>query len=531
MIRLLVLLTLALTIPGDQTAQTPTPAPDPPRLVVVLVVDQMRSGYLDAYGSHFEAGLRRLMRDGAWFRHAAYPYLNTVTCPGHSTISTGALPYQHGMVLNAWWDREQQRSRGCTLDPSVKNIGYTHAATGGDSAASLLARPLADALRASGGRSVALSLKARSSVTMVGRAADAVVWFSEPAGFVTSTAFTGGPVPWIDAFFKANPLDAYRGTAWERLLPVDAYQGADDGVGEARPWGWERVFPHTLGVPAASFLQHWQRSPYADEYLGRLAAHAIDSLKLGHGAGTDFLSVSFSSLDLVGHQFGPDSHEVQDMLFRLDRTIGRLLDHLDARVGRGRYVLALSADHGVATIPEKTGARRQTSAEVMATVNAALAPVFGPGSYVARAEYTDVYLAPGVFERVLASPQASAAVREALRTLPGIAQVFYSPELRDAAARESSDPMKRAAALSHYPPRSGDIIVIPQENWLFSRDATSHGTLYPYDQRVPVLFYGPGITAGIRTGTATPADIAPTLASLAGVSGFSPPYGRVLPTR
>ena len=496
-------------------------------LVVVVVVDQLSTQHLEAYGSKFTAGLRRLIDEGAWFRQAAYPYLNTVTCAGHSTIGTGALPYRHGMVLNAWWNRDAGRTNPCTSDAGVKNIGYTGTPTGGDSAAALLAPTLAQRLREQNGRAVALSLKPRSAISLGGRNPNAVVWFDERHGWATSTAFTETPIDWVQSFIDANPLEADRGRAWDRVLPAAAYTGPDDGPGERTPSGWTRVFPHVLGNPAEQFLLHWQRSPFANDYLGRMAAHAVDTLDLGRGSAVDFLGVSFSTLDLVGHQYGPASHEVQDVLFRLDRTVGRLLDHLDARLGKDGYVLALSSDHGVAPVPEQSGGGRQPSSEILAAIDQALSPIFGPGKYVAHSAYTDIYLAPGVLDRLKASPQATAAVLDALRALPGIAAAYRSDEVSAPAIRQSTDPALRAAALSHYPPRSGDIIVIPRENWLLSTAATTHGTLYPYDQRVPVIFFGAGVAAGARQDAATPADIAPTLATLAGVT-FTTPDGSAI---
>jgi hypothetical protein len=509
--------TCASAARSDVSTQPVAPAmPQRVPLVVVLVVDQMRASYLETYGSKFTGGLRRLIDQGAWFRKAAYPYMNTVTCAGHATIGTGALPYRHGMILNAWWDRKTGSSQACTADRSVKNIGYMGPATGGDSAASLLVPPIGQQLHEStGGRAVALSLKARSAITLAGRDATAILWFDERTGWVTSSAFSPGPVPWVKAYIDANPVEADRGKKWDRLLPASDYVGQDDAPGERKPSGWTAVFPHVIGSPADQFLAHWQRSPFADEYLGRIAVQSIDTLDLGRGAGTDFLSVSFSTLDLVGHLYGPASHEVQDVLFRLDRTIGTLLAHLDARLGPGGYVLALSSDHGVAAIPEQTGAGRQPAAEIIAAIDGALQPIFGPGKYVAHAAYTDIYLAPGVLDKLKASPAASAAVMKAVRALPGITQAFRADEISDPAVRTSPDPIKRAAALSYYAPRSGDLIVVPGENWILSTAATTHGTFYSYDQRVPVIFFGAGVPPGMHDEPATPADIAPTLAGLA----------------
>ncbi|MCA1570412.1 MAG: alkaline phosphatase family protein [Chloroflexi bacterium] len=270
-------------------------------------------------------------------------------------------------------------------------------------------------------------------------------------------------------------------------------------------------------MPEAQLEAHWQRSPLADEYLARMAAHAVETLGLGKAAGTDFLGISFSTLDLVGHQFGPDSHEVQDIVFRLDATIGKLLETLDARVGRGGYVVGLSSDHGVSTLTERTGGGRHLAAEMEATVHKALQPILGDGKHVLHSEYTDIYFAPGIAERVKNTPGAWPALRAALLALPGIAHVFRSDELTSPEARRSPNAALRAAALSHYPSRSGDVIVVPKENWLFSSAAATHGTLYPYDQVVPVMFFGAGVKGRVTDAAATPADIAPTLAALAGV--------------
>ena len=528
MTRPLVTLLLLLTSVALSAQQ---PAPARPRLIVLLVVDQLRTDYLDRGAPHFKAGLKRLTTEGTWFTEGAYPYLNTVTCAGHSTIGTGALPYTHGMVLNAWWDRSIGRERACTSDETVKNIAHGGTTTGGDSARWILVPTLAQKVREAGGRSVALSLKPRSAISLAGTNPSAVVWLHERAGWTTSSAFSSGRLEWLDAFIAANPVAADGGKVWERTLPVGEYAGPDDGTGERVPNGWTRTFPHPVAqADAPGFMTQWQRTPFADEYLGRMAAAALDSLELGRGGRTDFLAVSFSTLDLVGHQFGPESHEVQDIVLRLDRTIGLLLDHLDAKVGRGNYVVGLSADHGVGPMPEQTeGSGRQTSAQTLAAIDTALAPFFGPGKYAAASVYTDLYLLPGVLDRLKADPKASAAVLDALRALPGISHAFRADEVSTPEARTSSDPVKRAAALSHYPPRSGDLIIVPRRNWMLSTSsATTHGTLHPYDQRVPVVFYGGGVPAARRTDAATPADLAPTLAALAGVTTYKAPDGRPL---
>jgi predicted AlkP superfamily pyrophosphatase or phosphodiesterase len=537
-LRLPVLLVLAafaasLSTSPRVTASAQARATRPPKLVVMIVVDQMRADYLERYASELSEGLRTLMKDGAWFQRAAYPYLNTVTCAGHSTIGTGALPYRHGMVLNTWFDRATNQSRECTADPSTTEVSYSGLTGSSDSPASLLVPTLAEQIRdRTSGRTIAISLKARSAIGLAGHKADAVVWFDERGGWTTSSAFARTPPAVFQRFIDEHPVSADMGKTWERTLDPSAYKLTDDGVGERPPSGWTKTFPHPIGTPGgkadSAYFGQWERSPFADEYLGRMAEAAIDVEKLGAGSGTDYLGVSFSSLDYVGHAFGPDSHEVQDMLVRLDRTIARLLAHLDARVGRGNYVLALASDHGVAPIPEQVpGAGRQLSRDVSAAIEAALQPIFGPGKYMAFSAYTDIYLASGVLDRLKKDAKASSAVLAALRAMPGIAYAFRSDEISDPEVRTDQDPVKRAASLSYHQGRSGDLIIVPREHWILSSAATTHGTLYPYDQRVPVIFFGAGVKPGEYTGDVSPADVAPTLAALAHVT-FKKLDGQVL---
>ena len=494
----------------------------PPKLVVILVVDQMRIDYLQWYASNYSAGFMRLMRDGAWFTEAAYPYLNTVTCPGHSTIGTGSFPYRHGMILNNWFDPKTGKSPYCTDDPTVTEISYNHLSpVQGDSAKLLRVPAIGEQMMKRGGRSVALSLKPRSAVTLTGHQATAVLWFDDRGGWTTSTAFTPGPVPFLQAFIDANPIPADYDKVWERTLPLSAYQGQDDMKGEGKVAGWSTTFPHPLAVPGgkvdADFYARWQRSPYADEYLGRMAAASIDALKLGQGSTTDFLGVSFSATDGVGHVYGPRSHEIQDLLVRLDRTIGKLIEHLDTAVGPANYVLGLSADHGVSEIPEQIGGGRISSKSVSTALQDVLVPALGPGTHVLSSTYTNIYLDDRARKRLSKDKALREAAFKALLTVEGIEFAFWGPDLATSAARASSDRIRRAAALSQFPGRSGDIIIAPKEKWLMSTAVTTHGSQYSYDQRVPVILFGASVRAGRYTGAATPADLMPTLAAVAKV--------------
>ncbi len=492
-----------------------------PKLVVILVADQMRADYLDRYSGRFTGGLRRLMQNGAWFQRAAYPYLNTITCAGHSTIGTGVFPYQHGMILNAWFDRETGKSTECTADSKAHEVSYNGLLGAGDSGQRILKPTLADRVREQQrGRVVTMSLKARSAIGLAGHGGDVVLWFDTRGGWTTSSAFASKPIPFLQDFIDHHPVASAYGQHWDRLFDPSTYQNMDDNPAERPPAGWTRTFPHIIGSksgkPDSEFYGHWMRSPLSDEYLGKMAAATVDALHLGTGPQVDFLGVSFSALDLVGHAFGPNSHEVQDMIARLDVTIGDLLDRLDASVGAGNYVVGFSSDHGVGQIPEETGTGgRQTTAETTAAIDAALGPILGPGKYVANSAYTDIYLQKAALDRMEKDPAITAAVLNALRALPGIAQAYTAQEIAAPRTRSSPDPIKRAAALSYFRGRSGDLIIVPRERWILTTSATTHGTLYPYDQRVPVILYGPGVKKGSYSNDATPADVAPSLAALA----------------
>ena len=500
-------------------------AADSPRLVVTVVVDQLRADYLQVFNKHWRNGFRTLLDQGMVFENARYPYLVTVTCAGHATIGTGALPHRHGMINNTWWQRKERALTGCSADPATTDITYGRPIRLGNSAAHLLAPTLADELRAQkpGARVVSVSMKARSAITLAGRAADAVVWFDDPSGsWATSKAFAPGPVPAVQEFVEKNPYEKDLGRVWTLSGPPESYVNRDAGVGERPLAGWNGLFPHPIngrGGVDAQFFALWQATPFADVYLGKLAASLVDGFRLGQREGTDFLGVSFSVLDDVGHAYGPDSREVEDILRQLDVTLGSLIAHLDAKVGRANYVLALSADHGVAPMPIPPRGGRVATEDVRERIEDALRTAWGPmdkGTYVDSVNFTDVYFADGVYDKLRANATLMASVIKSVEELPGVLRVLRTDQLSD----NSRDPMVRSAALSYFSGRSGDLMVVPKEYWFMSPRAvigTTHGSPYEYDTHVPVIFFGGAVKAGRSKASVTPADISPTLADLAGV--------------
>ena len=519
---------LLLTFPATASIRAQTAKP---KLVVFIVVDQLRGDYPVRYGNLLEHGLKRLTSGGAWFRNGAYPYANTSTCVGHATIGTGTLPYKHGMIGNAWFDRATERSVTCTADSESLEVSYATSVGAGDSGKRLLTPTLADAMREQlKSRVATMSMKARSAIGLAGHGGDFVTWLGDRGAWETSNAFTAAPVPWFVGYLKGNPIARDADKVWERALPVERYQFEDDVSIERATAGWTPRFPHPLGAAGdTAYGAHWTQSPFADAYIGEMAQAAVDDMDLGTADRTDFLGVSFSMVDAIGHAFGPRSHEVQDALVRLDATIGRLLDHLDKKVGAGNYVVALSADHGVAEFPEHVpGAGRLSMAAVRAAIETTLKPLLGgEGPFIAATNGGEIYFKPGIYDRLKADENARRALGRALTALPGVMRVVTSDDVSTAAARAAKDRVTRAIALSYFPGRSGDMMVVVKENWLLSATGTNHGTLHPYDQRVPVLLYGAGIRPGVRNDAATPADLAVTVASLVGVQ-LPNPDGRVL---
>lgn len=547
------LLAGSLAIAAHTDAQTKSPAaktpniPSRPKLVVLLVVDQMRADYLEKFRGQWNGGLKRLVAEGAWFRDAAYPYAATETCVGHATISTGAFPATHGLVANAWWDRQNQKMVTCTSDPDpkVKNVGYVGtAAKGADTAWRMAVPSFAEELKFQTGgatRIVSFSLKARAAITMAGHKADAATWFDEGA-WVTSSPY--GTMPFIEAQARAHPANADFGKTWSLSLPESAYWYDEKAFGAVPPDGWDLTFPHPLrgksgaAEPDSIFYEQWASSPYADTALTELAEKAVDALKLGNSNGTDFLAVGYSSVDYVGHEFGPRSREIQDILVRLDKELAGLFAHLDQKVGRGNYVVALSADHGVAPIPEdmqRTGADAGVLhlPELRERIEKALGPFNYPKPAIARIAGSDIYFAPGVYDKLQQDHAALQAVWDAALAQPGVAAIYRAEELRDRPATES--PERRALANSYFSGRSGDLFILPKPYWLMDSApigrprsyGAGHGVPYNYDQHVPVLLMGFGIQPGEYFQPITPADIAPTFAALCGIT-LAPRDGRVL---
>jgi hypothetical protein len=520
---------------AGQAAPRPRPA-SRPRLVVVIVVDQFRADYLQRFRPFFGAGgFNRFLETGASFPGARYQHAITSTCPGHAVILTGSYAEVNGIVANGWYDRRTARPVYCAEDQAVSLVG---SAGPGRSPRNLLDSSVGDVLKtATAGRSrvVTVAGKDRSAIMLGGHRADAAYWMADTL-FVTSTYYRRDLPTWVREFNAARRVSAYFGRPWDRALPADAYRmmGPDDEPAESDVAGLGRTFPHPLAGPAA-----FENSPFLNDVLADFAVRAVEAEGLGRDSVPDLLGIGFSASDHVGHLYGPDSHEVMDATVRLDRTLRRLFDALDRTIGLANVVVVLTADHGVAPMPEVRHrlhpgapvARRLDPASIESVVRRALAARYGqlpaPG-WIVHHSPPMMYLNVAALEaRHVPIGDAERVAQAALRAIPGVHEVRTSEEL----ARERAAGLETPMTRSFHPSRSGNLYYTLTEYWLADagRTGADHGSTWRNDQEVPLLWFGRGILAGVHPGPADIADIAPTLSALLGVGPPGGATGRVLP--
>jgi predicted AlkP superfamily pyrophosphatase or phosphodiesterase len=566
--RILIVLTLALLIlvvpflSGNAQRQRSATARQTrrPRLVLLVVADQFRYDYLERFGDLFgPKGLRRLLAGGASWVDANYDHVPTTTAPGHSTMMTGAYPALTGIVANEWIDRESGKRVTSVSDPQARLLG------GGDveTAASprrLMASTLGDELRmATADRSkvIGISVKSRAAILPAGRHANAAYWISLKTGTIVSSDYYFKQLPaWVLKFDEGHPADKFFGARWERLLPepeylkragpdTPAYEKVDPGKGDTNS------FPHVItgGVsePGPKFYEALDPTPYANDLVLNFAREAIRNEQLGKDDDTDVLTISFSGNDYVGHRYGPYSQEVMDVTLRFDRQLAELLDFVDAQVGLRNTLVAFTADHGVAPIPEHAtemgfDAGRIRNADVTREIRNAIAARYQPAAGV---EYIFKYDDSGTIRDALVNgnlyfdlaalkrdninldEMERLACRTAMR-IRGIARCYTRAQLEHGEVPDN-DPVSRRILHGFNPKRSGDLIMIPEPYYyLNSSDLASHATPYAYDTHVPLVIMGPGVVAGRYFESCSPADLAVTLAALLRIQPPSNSVGRIL---
>lgn len=513
-----------------------------PRLVVVLVVDQMRADYLTRFADLYRGGLARLNREGALFTEAHVQHALTYTAPGHASVATATHPSRHGIVGNEWFERGARRKAYAAGDPGAPLVatGERPPSAEGRSPAQLQRPGLGDWLKGQVPRAKVFSvaLKDRSSVMLGGQRPDRAYWFdAAAAGYVSSTWYGERLPAWVGEFNASGA--AYRRFAegWSRLREPAAYARSGDDRVAAEYDGERTELPHVFddGTLAAreGFLKELPWTPFGDELNLGFAERLVREEQLGKDGEPDLLLVSCSSADYVGHRYGPTSHEIEDYYLRLDGYLGQFLAVLDAEVGAGNYVLALTADHGAIPLPEelvKTGqksARRVLSADyeagVRVKVGAAAAALGLPAEVLLEVGEDGVWLDAAAAEaKGVPAAKLRGAVAEQLRGLDFVAETFTAEVLTAEGSTDTAFLVRYRRSFVRE--RSPDVLMRFKEWTLADSDprGTDHGSPYAYDTHVPVLFFGGRVLPGRSGRSVGTVDVAPTLAELLAIS---PPAG------
>ena len=506
-------------------------AQDKPKLVVGIVVDQMRQEYLYRFEKKFGAGgFKRLMGNGFMLKNAHYNYVPTYTGPGHASVYTGTTPAIHGIIGNDWYDKVARKDVNCVGDERQTPVG-SDKGNGDVSPWRMLSTTITDELKLATqkrAKVIGLSLKDRGAVLPAGHMADGAYWFDGPTGkFISSTYYKPGLPQWLDKFNALNLSDQYLNREWKTLLPIDQYteSGPDDSPYETRLKGKDErpVFPYKLKELRSQYPGNdiISTTAFGADLLTDLTKAALDGEELGKDDVTDFLSVSYSSPDIVGHAMGPNSVEIEDVYLRLDKNIEDLLNTLDKKVGAGQYLVFLTADHAVADIPMylkdnkiPTGTFR--GANVEAGLNEFLKTYYPDKKVIERASNDQIFLNHEAFA---GDPRSSGIdllvatelISQYLLKVEGVADVFPASALRSADYGEKG--LKGSVVRGYNHKRSGDIAFVLEPNWISSSGVlgTTHGSGYNYDTHVPVLFYGWGVKKGSSAQFHAITDIAPTL--------------------
>lgn len=492
-----------------------------PKLVVGLVVDQMRWDYLYRYYNRYtNGGFKRLINEGFSAENTYIPYTPTYTACGHTCIYTGSVPAIHGIIGNDWYDAETKKNMYCTEDTSVVTVGSTPSSEGNMSPKNMLSNTITDELRIATnfkGKVIGISLKDRGSILPAGHAANAAYWYQGSTGnWITSSYYMNEVPTWIADYNKLKLANKFYAKNWETLYPIDTYVNstADEQAYE----GKSSTFPHSLAQFAGKNYDAIRSTPYGNTITLDLAKLAILSEDLGKDNITDFLAVSCSATDYVGHQYGPNSIEAEDTYLRLDKDFEEFFNYLDKQVGKGNYTIFLTADHGAAHVPgfmqkNKLPAGVVSDRDIAAKLNGYLNEKFKVNNLVLRSMNNQIIFDHDKTDKgdVSFDVIKSASI-DFLKKLDGFANVVDISRISQATLPEVQ---KKMITNGYNAKRSGDLYYILNPNWFNgSSTGTTHGNWNPYDAHIPLVFMGWGIKPGASNKTHYMTDIAPTLAAL-----------------
>jgi predicted AlkP superfamily pyrophosphatase or phosphodiesterase len=511
-----------LAVPLFLAATLPSLA-ESPKLVVAILVDQLRYDYLERFKEQFgKGGFRLLMEEGAFLTFAQYNYCPTVTGPGHASFLSGAPPSVHGIIGNDWFDKRSGKNLNCVADPDVEGVGAT-GIVGKRSPRNFTGSNLADELRLRyRSKVVGISLKDRGAILPAGKKPSGAYWFDSHSGnFITSTYYMAELPKWVEAFNERRVPASYIDQTWKRLLPESSYQWADALPGEGATLAdRSKTFDHTIRLSAAEGFENIVPTPFGNQLLAEFAEAAIDGEHLGSGPHPDLLTLSFSSPDAAGHIFGPYSQEIQDIVLRLDQQLAAFFARLDRKIGLANVTIVLTADHGVAPAPEFAASqgldgKRVDMTTLLGGLFAVLEKQFGTGRFFLSPKIHDgaIYFDHAALrERGIAAEALSAAIRDWALETGYFQAAFTRAQLLDGRAPGA---LGQLVLNGFHPERSGDVILVQKPFHLTGSAlaGTTHGSPYAYDTHIPVLFFGAGFKPGRYADRFSITDIAATLSA------------------
>ena len=527
--------TLSMPIQAQNKSKS---IPQRPALVVGIVVDQMRYDYLNKYSNRYsEGGFKRLMREGLNCQDNHYNYAPTVTAAGHASVYTGSVPAIHGIVGNEWTDPKTGKKVYCTEDSTVKTVGTT-GNTGWMSPKNLWTSTITDQLKIAQNfksKTIAVAIKDRGAILPGGHLADGSYWYDSKEGrFISSTFYFNDLPQWVKDFNAQDLAKKYVAQGWNTLYPIETYTQSylDDNPFEGKlPGEKTPTFPHDLkgGNP----LEVLRSTPYGNTITKDFALKAIEAEKLGQNGHTDFLAISFSSPDYIGHAFGPQSVEVEDNYLRLDREIAEILSTLDKKLGKENVLVFLTADHAVAEVPAFLTSKKmpggvfdriKASEEVKKAINAE----FGDLNLIIGEDNSQLYLNHALMNKMgIDQEKLAGVIRKTYQKFDGFAELI---DMKKASSSYLISNYRSLIENGYNSARSGDFMVLLKPQWFIgSKTGTTHSTLYAYDTHVPLLFYGWKVQAKEYTQRTSISDISTTLANWLKCMEPSGAIGAVIP--
>ena len=511
-----------------------------PKLIVGIVVDQMRWDYVNRFKPFFKNanGFQRFINEGATVDNTIIPYVPTVTAAGHACVYTGSVPALHGIAGNNWYDNVKQKTVYCVDDSNVQTVGSNNAAAGQMSPVNVWTTTIGDEIKLANNfksKVFGISLKDRGAIIPAGHSANGAYWYDSKSGNFISSTYYGKTLPsWVNNYNNLHRPDSLYSLDWNLSLPASIYEAnadADENVYESTPFGKDaKHFPYVLKSFIAKDYGKIATTPYGNSLVEELAKQAIVNESMGADDITDLLAVSFSSPDYIGHSFGPNSWETMDGYIKLDELLADFFNYLDKQVGKDNYTVFLTADHAVAHIPafntkHQIPAGLNNEVAIKNEISTMLTAKGLNANLISNISEDNIHFNHPLMDSLhLSQNQLIELISNYLEKKPEVLQVV---DTRHAASAALPASLREKLVNGYNTQRSGDLVIINKAGYVDgSPTGTSHGTLYNYDAHIPLLFFGNGIKKTTVYRETYMTDIAPTITTLLGIQMPSGSIGK-----